>query len=652
MKDRIGFVNERDYLLKKGIIKLLMVKDSDIRIMTLEQCRDAVDKSVHAGGAFSCIIPLVSLYYGEIMDIDVENPTRIGQDMFILSKGHAIAALASVYADLGYFGKDILKNSRSIDSILNGHPGPLLPGIHVSTGPLGLGLSASTGLSIAGKKIPSFDVYCILGDGEIQEGIIWEAVMYAGYKKLDNLCVIIDANEGQLDDVSTLIIDEGDVGKAFESFGWRVYDVDGTQYMPVYEALRRFKYGSRDGRPTVIISRTKKGFGGFSDAITGHKVTLSDEVVNLEIQLHEKERNQRIDDLKAYLHELLKYSCGNEVFGILCEYAKKMNLQLETDDSGFSSNAVKVSMVEPSVKTKEAPVRDKKIKYDAGKLPVLEKGKTYKLTDVVSNVMSALAADPRVISIDADLASTSGLLKGVQSVDSTRGFNVGIAEANMMGIGEGFAVLGNNVWVSTFCPFFELRVLRRIAIGYQERMEAIEAKDGWLTEGHNLDITFVATASNLDTQTNGATHMGNDDIMLIDSIGHMKIIDICCPQQLAAVMKWIAEGNKGLVYLRVMRGTGTALYDSGYTFEYNKGYEVRPCDGAEAVIISSGRGVHEACLTSDILAERGIKAGVIDMPSIDEELLLNLYEKNIPLIFAEQNNGYIWNSIMKILYTR
>ena len=99
MKDRIGFVNERDYLLKKGIIKLLMVKDSDIRIMTLEQCRDAVDKSVHAGGAFSCIIPLVSLYYGEIMDIDVENPTRIGQDMFILSKGHAIAALASVYAD-------------------------------------------------------------------------------------------------------------------------------------------------------------------------------------------------------------------------------------------------------------------------------------------------------------------------------------------------------------------------------------------------------------------------------------------------------------------------------------------------------------------------------------------------------------------------
>ena len=110
--------------------------------------------------------------------------------------------------------------------------------------------------------------------------------------------VIIDANEGQLDDVSTLIIDEGDVGKAFESFGWRAYDVDGTQYMPVYEALRRFKYGSRDGRPTVIISRTKKVLAVFPMLSQAIRLLLSDEVVNLEIQLHEKERNQRIDDLK------------------------------------------------------------------------------------------------------------------------------------------------------------------------------------------------------------------------------------------------------------------------------------------------------------------------------------------------------------------
>src|SRR5438132_9229818 len=102
-----------DHLVRQGILKLLAVKDSDIRLMCVEQCRDAVDKSLHAGGAFSATIPLVTLYYGGFMDIDVADPTRRGQDLFVLSKGHAVAALAGVYAELGYFDPSILRNSRS-----------------------------------------------------------------------------------------------------------------------------------------------------------------------------------------------------------------------------------------------------------------------------------------------------------------------------------------------------------------------------------------------------------------------------------------------------------------------------------------------------------------------------------------------------------
>src|SRR5215213_9655486 len=125
------------FLLRHGILKLLAIKDSDIRLLTLEQCRDAVDKSLHAGGAFSATIPLVTLYYGGFIDVDVADPTRAGQDFFVLSKGHAVAALASIYAELGYFDRSVLRNSRAYKSILNGHPGPLLPGIHVATGPMG-----------------------------------------------------------------------------------------------------------------------------------------------------------------------------------------------------------------------------------------------------------------------------------------------------------------------------------------------------------------------------------------------------------------------------------------------------------------------------------------------------------------------------------
>ena len=103
----------REWLVRQGLIRLLELKDSDIRILTVEQARDAVDKGLHAGGAFSAVIPLVALYYGGFMKFDVADPTRIGQDMFVLSKGHAVASMASIYADLGYFDRATLKNSRS-----------------------------------------------------------------------------------------------------------------------------------------------------------------------------------------------------------------------------------------------------------------------------------------------------------------------------------------------------------------------------------------------------------------------------------------------------------------------------------------------------------------------------------------------------------
>ncbi len=215
-------IDSRESLLRQGILKLLAIKDSDVRILTLEQSRDAVDQGLHAGGAFSATIPLVALFYGGFIDVDVEDPTRAGGDMFVLSKGHAVAALASIYAELGYFDAKILKNSRSYESILNGHPGPVLPGIQIATGPMGQGFGVAQGFAIAGRFGRRFDSYAVLGDGELQEGPIWEAVMYAGAKHLDNLCILVDHNHGQLDIFSRMIFPMPDLGPVFESFGWQV----------------------------------------------------------------------------------------------------------------------------------------------------------------------------------------------------------------------------------------------------------------------------------------------------------------------------------------------------------------------------------------------------------------------------------------------
>jgi transketolase C-terminal domain/subunit len=211
--------------------------------------------------------------------------------------------------------------------------------------------------------------------------------------------------------------------------------------------------------------------------------------------------------------------------------------------------------------------------------------------------------------------------------------------------------MGYNAWVSTFCPFFDWKMLRRIAVGYQERLEAIAAPDGWLSEGHGLDLTFLATASNLETRTNGATHMGNDDVTVFDGIAHLKIIDVSCPQQLLGIMRWIMAGNRGLVYVRIMRAGSGVLYDDGYEFEFGKGRYLRGGGKDDAaVIVSSGRGTHEALAAAAECETRGVKVGVVDMPSVDEALLVELYNSGKVLCFAEQNNGYLWRNFKMTLF--
>lgn len=638
--------NTTNHLVRQGLLKLLAVKDSDVRILTLEQCRDAVDKSLHAGGAFSATIPLVSLYYGGFIDYDVVDPTRRGQDLFVLSKGHAVAAMASVYAELGYFDRGLLANSRSYTSILNGHPGPLLPGVHIATGPMGQGLAVAQGFAIAGRTAPRFDTYCICGDGEMQEGPIWETVMYAAQAHLDNLCVIVDRNNGQLDLSNRMVFPMPELERVFEAFGWRAEHVDGTQYEPVYAALERFKFGPRTGKPTALICHTTKGHGALSDILNKHKVTVPDPLVAQEIALQAEQRAQRVAEFHQFYRSLDNHADGRTVQQTLSDAAERMSLESRRTSTGDLA----LTPIAGPVLTQRVPPRQKRVRYDAATLPRLDPAKPYAASDVVTAAMKVFARDSAVISIDSDLASTSGLEAGVAAVDQRRALNVGVAEANMMGLGEAFAALGHQTWISTFCPFFDWKVMRRIAVGHQERLETMAAKDGWLSEGHGLDLTMLATAANFETRTNGATHMGNDDCTVFDALAHVKIVDISCPQQMLAFMRWTMEGNRGLVYVRVMRTPSPVLYGADYAFDFGQGHVLREEVDNVAVIVSAGRGVHEALAASDLARARGLSVGVVDMPSIDEALLLRLFDSGRLICLAEQNNGFILQNLMKLVF--
>jgi transketolase len=643
---RRDLLTHRPELLRQGILRLLRIKDSDVRLLTLEQAREAVDKSLHSGGAFSATIPLVTLYYGGFLRYDVVDPTRRGQDMFTLSKGHAVAAMASIYADLGYFDRSVLKNSRSHASILNGHPGPILPGVHIATGPMGQGMGVAQGFAIAGRtQHPRFDSYAICGDGEMQEGPIWEGVMYAGASHLDNLCVMVDRNYGQLDIHNRMVFPMPDLAAVFASFGWNAHSIDTTDYDGIYGALEAFRFGPRNGKPTAIICNSTKGYGSQSDFMNKHKVTIPDALIAQEIQLQTEARERRVAEFTAYAESLEGSSEAEALQEILLDMAREMHL-----DVARSGGRWTVTSVVGPVLTKRVPPRDKKITYDANLLPKLDMKKQYSAAEIVTNGMKVFARDARVVSIDSDLASTSGLEAGVGAADQKRALNVGVAEANMMLIGEAFAALGDNTWVSTFCPFFDWKVLRRIAVGHQERLEAEEAKDGWLSKGHGLDLTFLATAANFETRTNGATHMGNDDNTTFEAVAHLQIIDVSCPQQMLSIMKWIMDGNRGLNYVRVMRTPSAVLYGPDYTFEFGRGYVVRETPHDTVAIVSSGRQVHESLAAADLLAAAGIYATVVDMPSIDDDLLAKLFESGKLLVFAEQNNGYIWQNFLKAIY--
>src|SRR3954447_8302873 len=633
-----------EFLIRKAILKLLEVKDSDVRILDVEQCRYAVDKGLHSGGAFSAVIPLATLFYGGFINVDVADPTRRGQDMFTLSKGHAVATLASIYADLGYFDKEVLKNSRSFSSILNGHPGPILPGVQIATGPMGQGFSVAQGFAVAGRMSPRFDSYCMVGDGELQEGSIWEGVMFAATKHLDNLCVFVDQNNGQLDIATKTIFPMPHLETVFESYGWRNFSVDSSQYDGVYAALEQFRYGPRNGKPTAIICHSTKGFGSFSDFLNKHKVSIPDNLIAQELELQAGLRKNRVRELNELYQSLELHPKGKQIQQTVRELAGRMHLAVEHGALGD----LRPNM--GPVLTKRVPARNKAIRYEASLLPRVDKSKEYSASDIVTGAMKVFARDPAVVSIDSDLASTSGLEGGIAAVDQRRALNVGVAEANMMCIGEAFAALGYNTWVSTFCPFFDWKVLRRIAVGYQERLEAIQSPTGWLSEGHGLDLTFLATGPNFETRTNGATHMGNDDITIFDGVAQLKIIDVSCPQQLLAIMKWIMEGNRGLLYVRVMRAPSAVIYGPDYVFEFGKGHILKESPDDKAVIVSTSRGVHEALAGARKAGEQGLNIGVVDMPSVDEDLLLSLYDSGKLLCFAEQNNGYLLQNFLKILY--
>ena len=217
-------------------------------------------QSGHPGGSLSVADILTVLYFHEL-NIDEKNPKWEDRDRLVLSKGHCSPALYSCLANRGFFPVEDLKTFRNIDSYLQGHPDmKKIPGVDMTTGSLGQGLSSAVGMAIAGKMDKkNYRVYCILGDGEIEEGQIWEAAMSANKYKLDNLCVIVDNNNLQIDGTVEEVMSPYPIDDKFRSFGFEIIKIDGHDMQEIIDAFDVAK--NIKEKPVCIIAKTIKGKG-------------------------------------------------------------------------------------------------------------------------------------------------------------------------------------------------------------------------------------------------------------------------------------------------------------------------------------------------------------------------------------------------------
>ncbi len=287
-------INERNDEMEKLSERELRLMAAKGRLLAVDAIHEA--KSGHPGGSLSCMDIMSVLYFDE-MNIKPEDPRWEDRDRFVLSKGHCAPALYAMLALRGFFPQEDLKLLRSIKSHLSGHPDMVnVKGVDMSTGSLGQGLSAAVGMAVSAKlRGKSYRTYALCGDGEIDEGQIWEAAMAAAKWQLDNLCAFVDVNGLQIDGKTSDVMPSEPLDDKFRAFNWHVIKIDGHDYSAIREALREAR--EVKGQPTVIIAATTKGKGVsyMEDQAGWHGKAPNDEQYEIAVN----ELNAQIKELEA-----------------------------------------------------------------------------------------------------------------------------------------------------------------------------------------------------------------------------------------------------------------------------------------------------------------------------------------------------------------
>ena len=590
-------MSQKKYLDPLNEVERLELLATKIRKNAIENITKS--KVGHPGGSLSVADILTVLYFGRIFDpeanawerimrYDPQDPLWPNRDRFVLSKGHAAPALYATLAEAGFFSEDILKIYRKIDSSLEGHPAMFrifnengravehgTKGVDFSTGSLGHGLSAAAGMALH-AKVYGYDyyVYAVLGDGDLQEGMTWEAAMSIANKRLNNLCAFIDYNRLQVDGCSDVINSLDPLDEKFKAFNWDVRVLSGHDYYALIDVLDYFKRSRlHEQRPLVVIANTVKGKGivDCENVCSFHAVPLNME----EYAAAEKEFLDKIEKLEK-------------------KTAARSGVKIDVrplDKSAPPENLQDLPSIvdRHPVQTYRQPTATR-IGY--------------------GNCLARLGEFEKIFVFNADLMGACGVTEFCErypedalKAGDRRSINVGVQEANMMTMGAAMASCGKIPIVNSFGIFSTGRAWEMVRqdISYPR-----------------LNVKIIGSHTGIALGEYGVSHQAIEDIGCMRVLPHVTIIEPSDALQADLLFEKVLQ-YEGPVYFRVGRNPTPLFYstDNSYgikprqAFEIGKGILVK--EGQDLCLISSGPILHEALEVARRVKE---SVRVIDMPTI------------------------------------
>jgi transketolase len=545
-------------------------------------------KSGHPGGSLSAADIVACLYFKE-MRVDPSQPDWPDRDRFVLSKGHAAPVQYSAMARRGYFDPAFLPTLRQLGSPLQGHPHyGSLPGIEASTGSLGQGGSIAVGMALAAKLDgKDYRVYTLWGDGELEEGLVWEAAMAAGHYKLDNLIGIVDWNGLQIDGNITDVMNPEPIDGKFAAFGWHVETVDGHDTAAICAALDRAK--AVKGKPSLVLCKTVKGKGvSFMEGDAGWHGKAPDEA-----QWKQAMQELGFDAAPTGPEEMAaligKAQAVADKAAAMAGHAPDAPPEAPAAVAAAAIAAAQASAATAALSPYVVYAKDGKA--EQGPATREAYGKT---------LAELSAEDPGMVVLDADL-SKSTMTADFKAVAPGRFINAGIAEANMACMAGGLSAAGKTVFMSTFAVFAAGRA-------YEQILNTIA--------GSGFKVNIAATHAGLTVGEDGMSHQMLSDIALMRSIPGLQVLVPADAAEAKAMVRY-AAACPSPVYIRLGRAKAPVIFDGAIA---GAGYDPTKIQtlklGGDVTLAACGFMTEVALEAAALLAAEGIEARVLNVSCV------------------------------------